>query len=183
MTLYRRYLTALALAVGLTASVATTACGTPSATTPAPIQNSPQSTVALTVKTVADADLAGVKTIIALRDAGKLSQANTTTIENWLGFVANADKSIGLILAKGEPWAQQKMQILTLLATVTAPNLATTIDPGAQAVVAQIMTLINQIRVQAFIAALGQAAVDTDDATLALIAADQAAHPPAPPTP
>jgi len=36
-------------------------------------------------------------------------------------------------------------------------------DPAAQA---------------AFIAALGQAAVSTDDATLAMIAADQAAHPP-----
>lgn len=36
-------------------------------------------------------------------------------------------------------------------------------DPAAQA---------------AFIAALGQAAADTDDQTLALIAADQAAHPP-----
>jgi hypothetical protein len=36
-------------------------------------------------------------------------------------------------------------------------------DPAAQA---------------AFIAALGQAAASTDDATLALIAADQAAHPP-----
>src|SRR5579859_5342245 len=64
--------------------------GTPTATTPAP-PNSPQSTLALTVKTVADADNAGVQTVIALRDQGKLSQTNTTTIENWLGFVATTD--------------------------------------------------------------------------------------------
>jgi hypothetical protein len=122
-------------------------CGTPTATTPAP-PNSPQSTVALTVKTIADSDLAGIKTVIALRDQGKLSQANTTTIENWLGFVANADKQISAILAKNEPWADQKREILVLLGTVTAPTLATTIDPGAQAVVAQILTLIAQIRTQ-----------------------------------
>jgi hypothetical protein len=36
---------------------------------------------------------------------------------------------------------------------------------------------------QAFIAALAKAAADVDDATLAAIAADQAAHPPALPKP
>jgi hypothetical protein len=123
-------------------------CGNPPATsTPAP-PNSPQSTVALTVKTVADTTQAGVKTVIALRDQGKLSQANTTTIENWLGFVATTDKSISLIMANGQPWASQKADILKVLVTVTAPTLATNIDPGAQAIVAQIMTLVNQIRTQ-----------------------------------
>jgi hypothetical protein len=138
----KRYALVGLLALGLWA------CGNPpTATTPAP-PNSPQSTIALTVKTIADSDLAGIKTVIALRDQGKLSQANTTTIENWLGLVANADKQVSAILAKNEPWAQQKAEILTLLGTVTAPNLATTIDPGAQVVVAQIMTLVNQIRAQ-----------------------------------
>lgn len=137
----KRALLAIVLGIGLCA------CGNPTATTPAP-PNSPQSTVALTVKTVADADLAGVKTVIALRDAGKLSPANTSTIETWLGFVANTDKQVSAILANGQPWAQQKAAILTLLATVTAPNIAGAIDPGAQAVVAQILTLIAQIRAQ-----------------------------------
>lgn len=121
--------------------------GTPTATTPAP-PNSPQTTVALTVKTVADAANSGVTTVISLRDQGKLSQANTTIIENWLGFVANTDKQITVILANGQPWTAQRGQILTLLGTVTAPAIANTIDPGAQAVIAQIMTLVNQIRAQ-----------------------------------
>lgn len=138
----RKYLSVLVLALALSGCMKST-----TANPPAP-PNSPQTTVAITVKTVADSSQAGVKTVIALRDAGKLSQANTTTIENWLGFVATTDKSITAILAKPETWAQQKAEILTLLATVTAPSLATTIDPGAQAVVAQIMTLIAQIRVQ-----------------------------------
>jgi len=110
--------------------------------------NSPQTTVAQTVKTVADADQAAVKTVIALRDQGKLSQANTTTIENWLALVANTDKSIAAILAKPETWASQKVEIYALLATVTAPTIATTVDPGAQAVITQIVTLLNQIKAQ-----------------------------------
>ncbi len=153
-------------------ALALVGCGTPTATTPAP-PNSPQTTVALTVKTIADADLAGVKTVIALRDAAKAKRdascgdgtvvtitctadnikwrdlaAATVTIENWLAFIANTDKQISAILAKPEPWADQKREILVLLGTVTAPTLATTIDPGAQAVVAQILTLIAQIRTQ-----------------------------------
>ena len=134
-------LAAFVLALGLAGCAGTNT----SSTTP---PNSPQTTVALTVKTVADSASAGVTTVINLRDQGKLSQANTTTIENYLGFVASTDKAISGILAKPEPWAQQKAEILTLLATVTAPTLATTIDPGAQAVVAQIVTLLNQIKVQ-----------------------------------
>jgi hypothetical protein len=123
-------------------------CGTPQANTPAPVQNSPQTTVTLTSKTVADAASAGVQTVISLRNAGKLSQANTTTIENWLGFVATTDKQVNTILANGQAWPAQKAQILTLLATVTAPQIATAIDPGAQAVIAQVMTLVAQIRTQ-----------------------------------
>ena len=121
-------------------------CGNPTVQTPVP-QNSPQTTVALTNKSVADADLAAVKTVIALRDAGKLSQANTDSIENWLAIVAHADRSIGLILAKPESWDAQKKEIFTLLATVTAPTVAGTIDPGAQAIITQVMTLVNQLKV------------------------------------
>jgi len=138
----------LALALLLPVTLISCASSNPvSTTTPAP-PNSPQTQVAQINNAVADGTLAGVRTVIALRDSGKLSQANTTTIENWLGFVATTDKAIGVILQKPEPWAQQKAEILTLLATVTAPTIATTIDPGAQVVVSQILTLIAQIRTQ-----------------------------------
>jgi len=142
----RRYLAALVLACGLTVTVGTTGCMHNAAVDP--LANSPQTTVAQLNKTVADANLAGVKTVIALRDQGKLSQPNTVTIQNWLAFVATTNKSIGTILVKPESWSQQKAEILSLLATVTAPTLAGNIDPGAQVVVTQIMTLINQIREQ-----------------------------------
>lgn len=122
-------------------------CGTPRANTPNP-PNSPQSTVALTVKTVADSASACIDTVIALRNQGKLAAANATTIGNWCSFVATTDKQLTAILANGQPWSAQKFQILTLLGTVTAPAIATNIDPGAQTVVAQILTLVNQLKVQ-----------------------------------
>jgi hypothetical protein len=118
----------------------------PKTSTPAP-PNSPQSTAALANNAVADADLTAVKAIISLRDQGKISQATTTTIENWLVLVAQTDKSIATILADPEPWAAQKVAIYTLLATVTAPAVATGIDPGAAAIIAQVQTLINQLKV------------------------------------
>ncbi len=120
-------------------------CATPTATTP-PGPNSPQTTVALTVKTIADADQAAVRTVISLRDQGKLSPSNTANIETWLAFIANTDKSVAAILAKPEPWDAQKKEILVLLATVTAPNIVGAIDPGAQAVITQIQTLLAQLK-------------------------------------
>lgn len=137
----------LLIAVALCLPIALVSCAKATTSTPTP-PNSPQTTVAQINNTVADADQAGVKTVIALRDAGKLSQANTATIETYLALVATTNKSIGLILAKPEPWTAQRAEILTLLATVTAPTIATAIDPGASAVIAQIQTLIAQIRAQ-----------------------------------
>lgn len=139
----------------LALAIALCGCGTPSANTPPPVQNSPQSTVALTVKTVADSASTCIDTVIALRDTkdsktrqGKITPATATTIGNWCSFVASTDKKITAILANGQPWATQKAQILTLLATVAAPAIAGTIDPGAQAVIAQILTLVEQIKAQ-----------------------------------
>lgn len=137
-----RPLAALALAVVLCG------CGTPSATTPPPVQNSPQSTVALTVKTVADSASTCIDTVILLRNQGKLAAGNAKTIGDWCSFVATTDKQLTAILANGQPWTAQKVQILTLLGTVTAPAIATAVDPGAAGVIAQIITLVAQIKVQ-----------------------------------
>ena len=134
---------AIVLAVALTLG----GCASTTAVTPAP-PNSPQTTVALSVKTVADAATSALQTVNGLRDQGKLSQANTVTIQNWIGVVFTTDKQITAILANGQPWASQKTAILTQLATVTAPAIATTIDPGAQSAIAQVMTLVNQVKAQ-----------------------------------
>ena len=133
----------------LVAVLALAGCGNPpSASTPQP-PNSPQTTVALTIKTVADSASACVNTVIQLRDtAKKITPATATTIGNWCSFVAMTDKTLSGILANGQPWAQQKAAILSQLGLITAPALANTIDPAAQTLVAQIMTLVNQIKTQ-----------------------------------
>ena len=135
------------LFIPLACLVLLTSCGGSAVqpSTPAP-PNSPQSTVALTVNTIADSDQTAVKSVIFLRDSGKISQATTATIENWLALVATTDKQVSAILAKPETWAKQKVEIYTLLATVTAPAIATNVDPGATAVIAQVQTLINQLK-------------------------------------
>ncbi len=140
----KRLILALSLACSL---VMTQACMKQATANTAP--NSPQTTVALTVKTAADAASACIDTVIQLRDvAKKITPAQATTIGNWCAFVNTTDKTITAILAKSEPWADQKKEIVVLLATVTAPAIATNIDPGATAVIAQIMTLVNQLKVQ-----------------------------------
>ncbi len=124
-------------------------CGNPpQASTPAP-PNSPQTTVALTVKTVADSASSCIDTVIQLRDvAKKITPAQATTIGNWCSFVLTTDKQLGVIIAKPEPWADQKKEILTQITTITAPTLAANIDPAAAGIVAQLMTLVNQIKSQ-----------------------------------
>jgi len=133
----------------LAVSLLLASCGgnvTAPSTPPGP--NSPQTTVALANTVIANTTITAVQAIIAMRDAGKISQANTDSIENWLAIVAHADRSIGLILAKNVPWDQQKKEILTLLTTITAPMIAGTIEPGAQVIIAQIQTLLAQIKTQ-----------------------------------
>ena len=140
----------LILAIGLACGVASqSACmKATTATTPA-APNSPQTTVALTVKTVADSASACIDTVIQLRDVSKkITPAQATTIGNWCSFVATTDKQLGVILAKSEPWADQKREMLVSLGTVTAPAVAANIDPAAAGIIAQIMTLVNQLKVQ-----------------------------------
>lgn len=138
----------LALALATLIILGLVGCGTPTANTPNPVQNSPQTTTALAVKTADDAANTAVQTVIQLRKTGKLSNTNATQIENWLALVFNTDKAINAILVNGQPWPQQKVAILTLLGTVTAPTIATNIDPSAQVIVAQVLTLVNQIKTQ-----------------------------------
>lgn len=132
----------LAAAVYLVA-LACAGCNT-SANIPPP----PQVKIAQTIKLVADSDVAAVKIIISLRDAGKISQGTANIVENWLALVANNDKAISAILASTDTWQVQKTKILILLAATTAPQVATTIDPAGAVAIAQVVTLLAQIQAQ-----------------------------------
>ena len=69
-------------------------CGASTPTTPVtPVPpNSPQTQALNVDKTLADAISAAVNTAISLRNAGKISQADTATIENWAKSAAILDR-------------------------------------------------------------------------------------------
>lgn len=140
-----RFIAPLVLALALAG------CATKTTTpgTPVPVvANTPAQNVAATNKLLADSANSTVKIVIQLRGAGKVSAADTTAIENWCGVVANTSLSIANIQAATAPWATQKTQILTLLATVTAPSIASTADPQAAQAIAGIVGLFSQIKGQ-----------------------------------
>jgi hypothetical protein len=117
-----------------------------SATTPAPV-NSPQTQVLNIDKTLADAINAAVKAAIILRDQGKLSQANTTLIENWAKAAAILDDQIATELGSADTWAVQKTKILAMLPGFKIP-VVSGLDPTLQADLVGITAIVAQIQGQ-----------------------------------
>ena len=130
---------ALALLLSGCASKTTTAAAPPAVLTVAQIVNLTSS---------ADATL--VNTVIAARNSGVMSAADTTTIENWVNLVAiPATSGIAKELASTDVWSVQKAKILTLLATVTAPaalsQTAAAKNPAVAAAFSAAITLFSEI--------------------------------------
>lgn len=120
---------------------------TPVSNNPAP-PNSPQALVLNADKTLADANNAAVKLVIALRDQGKVSQATTSVIESWCASVAMLDDSIATELGSADTWAAQKQKILLLLAGFALPPVIGNLDPTLQSDLAVIGSLLTQIQGQ-----------------------------------
>jgi len=137
----------VALALLLSLPVAFVGCGNPTtATTPAP-PNSPQTQALNITKTIADSINAAVKTAISLRDSGKLSQANTTAIENWAKSAAVLDDTIATELGSADPWTLQKQKILVMIPAFNIPG-SSTMDATIQASLKAVSTLIMQLQAQ-----------------------------------
>lgn len=120
-------------------STATTTTATPAAPTP------PQITVANSVNALAQAILGTVDATIAARNAGKVSAADATAIEQYCGMVANVGKQVDLELRSADTWAAQKVKILQIVAGASLVELKARISPGAQLLVVSLVTLANQI--------------------------------------
>ncbi len=131
---------AFVLALGLCA------CGTPTASTPAP-PNSSQTQVLNIDKTLADAINATVKLTITLRDQGKLSQANVTLIQSWAKTAVAVDDQIATELASSDTWTVQKAKILQMITTIKIPSISG-LDPAAQNSLLAAQAIIEQIRMQ-----------------------------------
>ncbi len=119
-------------------------CPASTTTTPAP-PNSPQTQALNVTKTLADAINAAVKTTIAERNAGKVSQADTTTIENWAKSAAVLDDTIATELGSADPWATQKAKIIAMMPLFRIPGTGTT-DVTLQAALAAVSTLLTQLQ-------------------------------------
>lgn len=136
----RKLVLALVLSLG---AVATTSCGTATATTPVPVQNSPQTQVHNINKTFADSVNAAVKTAIAMRDQGKLSQAVTQQIEDWSVAASLVSDKVEMELTSSDTWAVQKQKILLALTGLQIPN------PGnVESTVQVALTTVGTVLVQ-----------------------------------
>lgn len=112
--------------------------------TPAP-PNSPQTQALNITKAITDAITAAVNTTIRLRDAGKVSQADTTTIENWAKSAYVLDDTITTELTSADAWTLQKQKILVMLPLFKIPGTSTT-DTTIQAALAAISAVVSQLQ-------------------------------------
>ena len=122
-------------------------CGASTPTTPVtPVPpNSPQTQALNVDKTLADAISAAVNTAISLRNAGKISQADTATIENWAKSAAILDDTIATEIGSADPWATQKTKILAMLPLFKIPGTST-VDTTLQAALAAVSALLTQLQ-------------------------------------
>ena len=108
----------------------------------------PQQTVVNAARAVADGINLAVSTCVSLNQQGKLNAANTNACKSWATLAAHTLDQVFAELSSSDPWATQKTKILTYLATVTAPAVASGIDPAASAQFTAVATLVKQLIAQ-----------------------------------
>lgn len=99
-------------------------------------------------KLLADAVNGAVKAVIALRDQGKVSQADTTFVETYCAVAAKFSDSLDTIVTSSDPWSVQRSKIISLVQTTAFPLVASNVSSGAAALIVQIGVVFNQIKGQ-----------------------------------
>lgn len=105
----------------------------------------PQLTLMQADKLLADACNAAATTVIQLRDIGKLSQADTVTIERYVLALSKFSDEVATTANNGAPWATQRQQLIEKAANLAPPAVAIK-DPTAAALVAQLTTIALQLK-------------------------------------
>ena len=137
-----RTLALLVITIGLVG------CGTPTATTPAPVAaNSPQTQAHNINKTLADSINTVEKTAIAMRNQGKLAPTTTKQIEDWAVSASLISDKVEMEITSTDTWPVQKQKILALLITVHIPNPGP-IETTVQAALMAVGTVLNQLQSQ-----------------------------------
>jgi hypothetical protein len=135
----------------LLAGLVLTGCpaSTPSTSTPAaPLSPQAQVNVLNAEKLLADAINGAAKAVIQLRDQGKVSQADTTIVENYCVIAAKFSDGLDTSVTDNDIWSIQRGKIITLVQNTVLPVIGANVSPAAAAVLAQVATLLAQVKVQ-----------------------------------
>lgn len=136
----KRALLSVLLSLSLLAFVS---CASQSTVTPPATPTNIQ--MATLSKALADGASTASKTVIALRDGGKITQAETVTVQNYILVALSTDKAMNAELVSSDDWPTQRAKIIQLWAasglTAAKANLSTT----AGLVLDTIISVVNQI--------------------------------------
>jgi hypothetical protein len=114
----------------------------------APLTPQAQVNVLNADKLLADAINGATKAVIQLRDQGKVSQADTSIVENYCVVAAKFSDGLDTIVTTNAIWSVQRGQIITLVQNTVLPVVGANVSPTAAAVISQVATLIAQVRAQ-----------------------------------
>ena len=136
----------LTLCVIALALVCLTGCpaSTPSTSTPA-APTPPQITVANAVNALVSGVDGVVNSAIAARNAGKMDPSDVAAIESYCKVVLLTAKQVDADLRSPDPWASQKVKILTLVSQAGLGTLKAHISPAAQVTVSTVVIIVNKI--------------------------------------
>jgi hypothetical protein len=101
--------------------------------------------VATLSRTLADTLHASNETVKTLRDEGKISQADTTIVQNYLVIAASAGKEMDAELMSADPWPMQAQKITSIWARTSIGIAAKNLSPPAAAILDNIINIVNQV--------------------------------------
>jgi hypothetical protein len=96
-------------------------------------------------KTLADTLQTSSRGLIALRDNGSISQAETVTVQNYILLAANTGKAMDAELVSADDWPTQKAKIIKLWSSAGLGAAQANLGAGAAMIISTIIDVVNQI--------------------------------------
>lgn len=134
-----KLISGMVLSMALIAALVGCASNTATPSTPAPVQ------VATFSKTLADALNAANQSVMAFRNAGSITQAETVQIQNIILLAAGAGKAMDAELNSADPWATQKTKIIQIWTSAGITAASAHLSPTAAASLNAVVVVVNEI--------------------------------------
>lgn len=96
-------------------------------------------------KALADGIVVASKTVISLRDSGKITQAETVTVQNYILVAANAGKAMNAELVSTDDWPTQRNKIIQLWTATGLTAAKAQLSTTAGLVLDTVISVVNQI--------------------------------------